>query len=116
MKVEALIFNISFVGSQALAKALGPAGEGVYITQVSFYNFPYTVGFLLSRALFQRFKQEGAAFLPTYEAFLARSGSSSCEDLARDVLGVDLESTEFWAATISSVGEVGSRFEALLSD
>lgn len=32
--MDAVIFNISFVGSYALAKALGPAGEGVYITQV----------------------------------------------------------------------------------
>jgi len=32
--VNALIFNVSFVGSAALAQALGPAGEGVYITQV----------------------------------------------------------------------------------
>jgi ABC-type branched-subunit amino acid transport system substrate-binding protein len=32
--LKALIFNISFVGSDALAAALGPAGEGVYITQV----------------------------------------------------------------------------------
>ena len=32
--VNAVIFNISFVGSYALAKAIGPAGDGVYITQV----------------------------------------------------------------------------------
>ena len=32
--IEALIFNLSFVGSEALAATLGPAGEGVYITQV----------------------------------------------------------------------------------
>lgn len=32
--VKALIFNISFVGSEALAATLGPAGNGVYITQV----------------------------------------------------------------------------------
>lgn len=32
--INAPIFNISFVGSDALAAALGPAGEGVYITQV----------------------------------------------------------------------------------
>jgi branched-chain amino acid transport system substrate-binding protein len=32
--VKAVIFNISFVGSDALAKALGPSGDGVYITQV----------------------------------------------------------------------------------
>ncbi len=32
--LEALIFNISFVGSEALAATLGPSGDGVYITQV----------------------------------------------------------------------------------
>lgn len=32
--VKARIFNISFVGSDALAEALGQAGDGVYITQV----------------------------------------------------------------------------------
>lgn len=32
--VRALILNVSFVGSYALADALGPAGDGVYITQV----------------------------------------------------------------------------------
>jgi len=32
--VEARIVNISFVGGDALADALGPAGDGVYVTQV----------------------------------------------------------------------------------
>lgn len=32
--ITALICNVSFVGSDALADALGPAGDGVYITQV----------------------------------------------------------------------------------
>ena len=32
--VDAVIANISFVGANALAAASGPAGEGVYITQV----------------------------------------------------------------------------------
>jgi branched-chain amino acid transport system substrate-binding protein len=32
--VDAVIFNISFVGSNALASAVGPAGDGLYITQV----------------------------------------------------------------------------------
>jgi branched-chain amino acid transport system substrate-binding protein len=32
--IKALIWNVSFVGSDALAAALGPAGEGVYISQV----------------------------------------------------------------------------------
>jgi branched-chain amino acid transport system substrate-binding protein len=32
--VDATIVNISFVGANALADALGPAGDGVYVTQV----------------------------------------------------------------------------------
>ena len=38
-----------------------------YISGTTFYNFPYTFGFLLSRGLFSMFKQEGADFLPRYE-------------------------------------------------
>ncbi len=34
---------------------------------------------LASQALFARFKEEGAAFLPRYEAFLAMTGSATCE-------------------------------------
>jgi ABC-type branched-subunit amino acid transport system substrate-binding protein len=32
--LDAVVVNISFVGANALAEALGPAGEGVYVTQV----------------------------------------------------------------------------------
>lgn len=85
-----------------------------YIADVPFYNFPYTVGFLLSRALFARFKQEGAAFLPVYEAFLSRSGSATCETLAKDVLGVDLEKAGFWAGAIDSMAPVGEQLRDLL--
>ncbi len=34
IKLDAVFVNISFVGSDALAKALGPAGAGVVVTQV----------------------------------------------------------------------------------
>lgn len=85
-----------------------------YIAEVPFYNFPYTVGFLLTRALFARYRQEGADFLPVHERFLARSGATSCETLARDVLGADLESAEFWANAIDGLAGLAERFDALL--
>ncbi|MEZ4547931.1 MAG: hypothetical protein R3B51_09530 [Thermodesulfobacteriota bacterium] len=44
-----------------------------YIVGVTFYNFPYTFGYLLSRGLFSLFKKEGADFLPKYEKFLRLS-------------------------------------------
>lgn len=74
-----------------------------FITRRSFYNYPYTFGYLLSRGLFARFEEEGAAFLPRYESFLKRSASERAHVVARDTLGCDLERAEFWEASIDSL-------------
>jgi oligoendopeptidase F len=58
-----------------------------FITDTSFYNFPYTFGYLLSRGLFARFEEEGAAFLPRYEQFLQQSASADPAAVARNALG-----------------------------
>ena len=71
-----------------------------FITEVSFYNFPYTFGYLLSQALFAEFKESGPEFLPRYEAFLRATGIASCEDAVRDTLGWDLTSEAFWAKAV----------------
>ena len=73
-----------------------------FITEVSFYNFPYAFGFLMSRALFARFKKEGAGFLRQYEAFLVNTGSMSCEKAAQLAIGVDLRDPQFWADAVAS--------------
>ncbi len=74
-----------------------------FITGVSFYNFPYVFGYLLSQALFARFKAEGAAFLPRYEAFLAMTGSATCEEVVKQTLGEDLTNPEFWATALKAI-------------
>jgi oligoendopeptidase F len=76
-----------------------------YITGVTFYNFPYTFGYLLSRGLFAMFKQEGKDFLPKYEKFLRLTGSDTAENVARKSIGEDLESPEFWAQSIRTLKE-----------
>lgn len=84
-----------------------------FITGVSFYNFPYTFGYLLSRGMFAELKRRGPdEFLPRYEQFLRRSGSADAVSVARDVLGVDLEQPDFWERSITSVAEPLARFEA----
>ena len=85
-----------------------------YITGVSFYNFPYTFGFLLSRGLFARFKQEGPDFLPRYEEFLRLTGSDTSEGVARSSIDVDLEQPNFWSDAITSLEEPMAQLEALL--
>jgi oligoendopeptidase F len=71
-----------------------------YITGTSFYNFPYTFGYLFSMGLCARARSEGAKFLPRYEALLRSTGSAPAEQVARDAMGVDLQAADFWNAAI----------------
>lgn len=85
-----------------------------YITGITFYNFPYTFGYLLSRGLYAMFKQEGASFLPKYEEFLRLAGSDTAENVIKRTVGRDVEKTEFWREAIESLQEPTRRLEALL--
>jgi oligoendopeptidase F len=85
-----------------------------YLTGVSFYNYPYTFGYLLSRGLFEMFKREGKAFLPKYQEFLRYSGSDMAQSVAQDTLGVDLETTDFWKRSIMSHEPELAEFETLV--
>jgi oligoendopeptidase F len=84
-----------------------------YITGVSFYNFPYAFGFLLSQSLFARFLSEGPSFLPKYEAFLSQTGSGSCEKVALQALGSDITQPAFWVEAIRSLEPMVAAYERL---
>jgi oligoendopeptidase F len=86
-----------------------------FITSVSFYNFPYTFGYLLSRGLRALHVAEGDAFLPRYERFLQRSGQGWAHEVARDTLGQDLESPAFWRASIESLAPALAQLESFTS-
>ncbi|MCB1218947.1 M3 family oligoendopeptidase [bacterium] len=85
-----------------------------YITGVSFYNYPYTVGFLLARNLANRLHQEGSSFLPKYEAFLMMTGSATVEECVARCLDDDATKPEFWAASINSLRPEVDRYRELL--
>ena len=87
-----------------------------YITGVSFYNFPYTVGFLLARALIGRFRKEGKDFLPRYEDFLRLAGSGTVEQVTRRSLEVDVTRPEFWQESIRSLEAPLAKYKELLAD
>jgi oligoendopeptidase F len=86
-----------------------------YITGVTFYNFPYSFGYLLSRGLYGMFKKEQEAFLPKYENFLRKSGSNMAHLVAKETLGADLESKEFWKQSIMSHEPELKLFEELVA-
>ena len=74
-----------------------------YITRAPFYNFPYTFGYLFSRAIYRRAVAEGTAFGNRYVALLRDTGSMETEALARKHLGVDLTKAAFWEETVDGV-------------
>jgi oligoendopeptidase F len=82
-----------------------------YITGLSFYNFPYTFGYLFSLGIFSHAKQEGHGFLPRYRELLRQTGSDTAERVARRALGIDLEQPEFWNASIDLLETELGRFE-----
>lgn len=86
-----------------------------FITDVSFYNFPYTFGFLLSQALAAEFRRAGADFLERYERFLGVTGSATCEDAVRTTLGWDLRDREFWTRAILAGEEPVRAFEEVVA-
>jgi oligoendopeptidase F len=74
-----------------------------YITGITFYNFPYTFGYLFSLGIFARAQESGPDFLPRYESLLRETGSGTAEEVARRALGIDLTTPDFWNASIDLI-------------
>lgn len=74
-----------------------------FLTDISFYNFPYTFGFLLSRAMFQRYLEEGPSFMGAWVAFLRDTGQAEAHLVASRTLGENLEDEMFWRRAIASL-------------
>lgn len=84
-----------------------------YITGLTFYNFPYMFGYLLSQGLYARFKQEGSTFLPQYEEFLRLAASDTAENVVKRTIGEDIEKPDFWVAAIKSLEEPLNQLQTL---
>lgn len=74
-----------------------------YIASLSFYNFPYTFGYLFSNLVYEKFRPLGAAGAPGYERLLRRTGDAWAEPIAKEELGVDLGDPETWVAALGPV-------------
>jgi oligoendopeptidase F len=85
-----------------------------YLSGITFYNFPYTFGYLLSRGLYQMFKKDGERFLPRYEELLRLAGSDTAENVVKRTVGEDIEKSDFWAAAIRTLEDPLARLQAIL--
>lgn len=84
-----------------------------YISGISFYNFPYTFGYLFSLGIYAQALESGSDFEDQYIALLQDTGSMNTEELAEKHLNVDLTSTDFWVKGINILKEDVAQFIAL---
>ncbi|MCL4370297.1 MAG: M3 family oligoendopeptidase [Chloroflexi bacterium] len=74
-----------------------------YGSGTPFYNFPYTLGFLLSAGIYARALEGGAGFEESYVGLLRDTGRMTTEELAQRHLGVDLSKPDFWVSAVDLV-------------
>jgi oligoendopeptidase F len=66
-----------------------------HIYRTPFYCYAYSFGQLLVLALYQRYKEEGDAFVPRYLEILSYGGSASPAHVLTEA-GVDMSTAAFW--------------------
>jgi oligoendopeptidase F len=66
------------------------------------YVYAYAYGQLLALSVYQRYVEEGEAFVPRYLDMLAAGGSKSPEELGA-IVGVDLTDPGFWSAGLDLI-------------
>jgi pepF/M3 family oligoendopeptidase len=74
-----------------------------YITDLPFYNFPYTFGYLFSRAVYDRAKQEGPGYADVVDELLLDTGRLTAEEIGERYLDADLTKPDFWRQAAASV-------------
>lgn len=85
-----------------------------YISQLPFYNFPYTFGYLFSKALYARAEEEGPSFARVVDSLLEDTGRMTVEEIATHYLGVDVTQQEFWRNAAASIESDVAEYRALV--
>lgn len=73
-----------------------------YSSGLSFYNFPYAFGNLFALGLYSKFLEEGADFVPKYNALLNATVKCSVEE-AGAMVGIDLTKKDFWESSLALI-------------
>jgi oligoendopeptidase F len=78
-----------------------------------FYCYAYTFAELLVLALYRKYREDGEAFLPVYDAILTSGGALSPTDTAR-IAGIDLSAPGFWQKGYDFLDDLITELETLL--
>ncbi|MBM3382935.1 MAG: M3 family oligoendopeptidase [Betaproteobacteria bacterium] len=85
-----------------------------HISGTSFYNYPYTFGYLFSLGVYAQRERQGKDFYTNYVQLLRDTGRMGAEELARKYLNVDLGQEEFWQASVNMVKRQIENYVALV--
>ncbi len=78
-----------------------------YSSGRSFYNYPYTFGFLFGLGLYAEYLRDEEAFMARYDELLASTGMYTAAGLAQR-FGIDIEDVRFWRGSLAVItGRVG---------
>ena len=83
-----------------------------HIYERPFYCYAYSFGQLLVLALYQQYKEEGAAFASRYHKILSYGGSASPDHIITEA-GFDMASAEFWQGGFDVLSGMMDELEAL---
>jgi len=87
-----------------------------YISELSFYNFPYLFGYLFSLGVYGSRERLGGEFFARYQALLKDTGRMPAEELAQAHLDADLTKPEFWCETLEKLEPRVDEFEAVVQE
>ena len=86
-----------------------------YSAHSTFYNYPYTFGYLLGLGLYREYERSPDSFPERYDAFLASTGMADAKSLAAE-FGIDIEDPAFWAGGLDIVEDRVEAFESLAKE
>ena len=74
-----------------------------YISQLPFYNFPYTFGYLLSTGLYALAGEAGDTFPERYRQLLIATGCQETEAAVQSTFGYHLSEPDFWNKSLDVI-------------
>lgn len=82
-----------------------------YKTDQLIYNYPYTVGYLLSEGLLAELDRRGDGFMDFYRGLLRATGRATVDDIVREHYGANASDPAFWLTCMKAPLEAIESFK-----
>ena len=86
-----------------------------YMAGNNYYNFPYAFGLLFGLGIYALYLERGTDFLKDYNRLLKATGQNKIAEVAK-MVGIDLNSREFWDNSLAVIKNDIERFTELAEE